>query len=150
MTNRSGDMYKKILLATDGSEDANIAAKHAIWIANSNNAELIVLHVLETSKLPKTEQISFENALREVFVEEAKRVFSVVRNIINESDCNVKVTYKREQGNPVDMIIKTIKEKNIDLVVMGTAGKHGLTRFWLGSVAENVVRYSPSPVLVVH
>jgi nucleotide-binding universal stress UspA family protein len=143
-------MYKKILLATDGSEDSNKAAKHAVWIANSSNAELIVLHVLETSKLPEIEQLTTESALRDLLTEEAKRVFSTVSNIIKSSDCNVEVNYKRESGNPADVIIKTIKKERIDMVVMGTAGRHGISRFWLGSVAENVVRYAPCPVLVVH
>jgi nucleotide-binding universal stress UspA family protein len=144
------DMYKKILLATDGSEDSNKAAKHAVWIANSSNAELTVLHVLETSKLPEIEQLTTESALRDLLTEEARRVFSTVRNIIKRSDCKVQVNYKRETGNPADMIIKTVEKERIDMVVMGTAGRHGLSRFWLGSVAENVVRYAPCPVLVVH
>jgi nucleotide-binding universal stress UspA family protein len=143
-------MYKKILLATDGSDDANKAAKHAIWIANSSNAELIVLHVLETSKLPEIEQLTTESAVRDLLTKEAKRVFSTVSNIVKSSDCKIKVNYKRESGNPADMIIKTAEEETIDMVVMGTAGRHGLSRFWLGSVAENVVRYAPCPVLVVH
>ena len=143
-------MYKKILLATDGSVDANKAVEHAVWIANNSNAELIVLHVLETSKIPVVERITLESALREVLTEEAKKVFSEVRKIINSCSCNVEVVYRREWGNPADKIIEAVEKENIDLVVMGTAGKHGLRRFWLGSVAENVVRYSPSPVLVVH
>jgi nucleotide-binding universal stress UspA family protein len=143
-------MYKKILLATDGSEDANKAVQHAVWIANSSNAELIVLHVLETSKLPKIERLASESALRDLLTQEAKRVFSKVSNIIKSCGCHVKVDYIRESGNPADMIIKTVEKERIDMVVMGTAGKHGLSRFWLGSVAENVVRYAPCPVLVVH
>jgi nucleotide-binding universal stress UspA family protein len=142
-------MYKKVLLATDGSEDSSKAVEHAGWIANSSNAELIVLNVLETSKLPKVEKIKTESALRELLTKEAKRVFNQVSKILKDCDCNVKVTYKRKTGNPADMIIKTAEKEEIDIIIMGTAGRHGLSRFWLGSVAENVVRYAPCPVLVV-
>lgn len=142
-------MYKKILLATDGSEDANKAVKHAVWIANGSKAELIVLHVLETSKLPEIETLTTESALRDLLTQEAKRVFSKVSKSIKSCDCGVNVNYMRESGNPVDLIIKTVEKEGIDMVVMGTAGRHGLSRFWLGSVAENVVRYAPCPVLVV-
>ena len=142
-------MYKKILLATDGSEYANKAAEHAIWIANNSNAELTVLHVLETSKLPKIENIRTENTIRDLLTQEAKTVFSKVSNILKSCNCNVNVVYIRESGNPADEIIKTVEKKVIDMVIMGTAGKHGLSRLWLGSVAENVVRYAPCPVLVV-
>jgi nucleotide-binding universal stress UspA family protein len=142
-------MYKKVLLATDGSEYANKAAEHAVWIANSSNAELIVFHVLETSKLPKIENISTENAIRDLLTEEAKIVFNKVSNILKICDCHVNVTYIRESGNPADIIIKTVEKEGIDIVVMGTAGKHGMSRFMLGSVAEKVVRFAQCPVLVV-
>ncbi|MGZ7069610.1 MAG: universal stress protein, partial [Methanobacterium sp.] len=55
-----------------------------------------------------------------------------------------------DEGSPADIIVRKIKEENIDLVVMGTSGKHGLDRFLLGSVTENVVRSASCPVLVVH
>jgi len=142
-------MYKKILLATDGSEDASKAVEHAVWVANNSNAELIVLHVLETSKLPEIEQLTTESAVRELLTKEAKRVFNQVSKMLKDCGCNVKVTYKRESGNPADMILKTAEKERIDMIIMGTAGRHGLSRFWLGSVAENVVRYAPCPVLVV-
>ncbi|MFU2191594.1 universal stress protein, partial [Methanobacterium sp. MZD130B] len=54
------------------------------------------------------------------------------------------------EGSPADSILKTIENENIDLVVMGTSGKHGLDRFLLGSVTEKVVRSSTCPVLAVH
>ncbi|MDP3624805.1 MAG: universal stress protein, partial [Methanobacteriaceae archaeon] len=48
-----------------------------------------------------------------------------------------------------ETILETIKEENIDLVIMGNSGKHGLDRFLLGSVAEKVLRSATCPVLIV-
>ncbi|MDI6723908.1 MAG: universal stress protein [Methanobacterium sp.] len=55
----------------------------------------------------------------------------------------IKLTFVTKEGHPADAIIKTVEEQGADPVVMGTSGKHGLNRFLLGSVAENVVRSGP-------
>jgi nucleotide-binding universal stress UspA family protein len=68
----------------------------------------------------------------------------------NIEEGDLKVTLKTEEGSPADAILKTIEKENIDLVVMGTSGKHGLDRFLLGSVTEKVVRSAKIPVLAVH
>ena len=65
-------------------------------------------------------------------------------------DGDIKVTLITEEGSPADAILKTIDKEHIDLVVMGTSGKHGLDTFLLGSVTEKVVRSAKCPVLAVH
>lgn len=149
-------MYKKILLPTDGSEYANKAAKHAIWIASLGGAELVVLNVIETSSLVGLPAEDLIVRIKEMLKEEGQKSLEKISSIYVESkqedECHkdVKLTTITEEGSPADMIIKKVKEENIDLVVMGTSGKHGLDRFLLGSVTENVVRSAPCPVLVVH
>jgi len=53
------------------------------------------------------------------------------------------------EGHPADEIVKFAEQNDIEMIVMGTLGKTGLDRFLLGSAAENVVRHSKIPVLVV-
>ena len=149
-------MYKKILLPTDGSEHANKAAKHAIWVASLNGAELVVLNVIETSSLVGLPAEDLIVRIKEMLKEEGRKSLEKISQIYSESKIedgchkDVKLTTMTEEGSPADIIIKKIKEEGIDLVVMGTSGKHGLDRFLLGSVTENVVRSAPCPVLVVH
>ncbi len=149
-------MYKKILLPTDGSEYANKAAKHAIWIASLNGAELIVLNVIETSSLVGLPAEDLIVRIKEMLKEEGRKSLDKISNLAKEGkiedECHseVKLNLKTEEGSPADIIIKTIQKEDVDLVVMGTSGKHGLDRFLLGSVTENVVRSAPCPVLVVH
>jgi nucleotide-binding universal stress UspA family protein len=149
-------MYKKILLPTDGSDYANKAAEHAIWIASLNGAELVVLNVIETSSLVGLPAEDLIVRIKEMLKEEGRKSLEKISQIYEESkteeECqkDVKLTTATEEGSPSDIILKKIKEENIDLVVMGTSGKHGLDRFLLGSVTENVVRSAPCPVLVVH
>lgn len=149
-------MYKKILLPTDGSKYANKAAEHAIWIANASGAELVVLNVIETSSLVGLPAEDLIVRIKEMLKEEGRKSLDKISEMYGkstkegESQKEVKLTTITEEGSPADVIIKKIKEESIDLVVMGTSGKHGLDRFLLGSVTENVVRSAPCPVLVVH
>lgn len=149
-------MYKKILLPTDGSDYANKAAEHAIWIASLSGAELVVLNVIETSSLVGLPAEDLIVRIKEMLKEEGRKSLEKISQIYRESkiegECqmDVKLTMMTEEGSPSDIIIKKTKEEDVDLVVMGTSGKHGLDRFLLGSVTENVVRSAPCPVLVVH
>ena len=149
-------MYNKILLPTDGSEYANKAAKHAIQIASLNGAELVVLNVIETSSLVGLPAEDLIVRIKEMLKEEGRKSLEEISKLAEESEtkdeCHkeIKLNLITEEGSPADIIVKKIKEENIDLVVMGTSGKHGLDRFLLGSVTENVVRSAPCPVLVVH
>ena len=149
-------MYKKILLPTDGSEHANKAAKHAIWLASLNGAELIALNVIETSSLVGLPAEDLIVRIKEMLKEEGRKSLENISDILKESkiegECQkeVKLTISTKEGSPSDVIIETVKKEGVDLIVMGTSGKHGLDRFLLGSVTENVVRSSQCPVLVVH
>ncbi|MGB9844388.1 universal stress protein [Methanothermobacter tenebrarum] len=143
-------MYKKILLPTDGSEYANRAAEHAIWIAKESGAEIVALTVMETSTfigLPADDLII---RIKEILEEEASNSLNKIKKLVEESGHDIKLTLKTDEGSPADSILNTIEKEGIDLVVMGTSGKHGLDRFLLGSVTEKVVRSAKCPVLVVH
>ena len=146
-------MYEKILLPTDGSENAKRAAEHALQLGSKSGAEIIVLNVIETPRLTgiraadKTELI---NKLEQ----EGRKAFDDISNMwmeIKNGECqkDVKLDLKFKEGPPADAILKTIDEEKVDLVVMGTSGRHGINRFLVGSVAENTMRSAPCPVLVV-
>ncbi len=62
---------------------------------------------------------------------------------------NVEVESVLLEGHPADKIVEFAEQNGIEMIVMGTLGKTGLDRFLLGSVAENVIRHSKTPVLVV-
>jgi nucleotide-binding universal stress UspA family protein len=149
-------MYHKILLPTDGSKYAEKAAEHAIWIASKSGAEIIVLNVIETSSLVGLPAEDLIVRIREMLKEEGRRSLERISELVTESEkehqmeTDIKITLKTEEGSPADSIIKTVEKENVDLIVMGTSGKHGLDRFLLGSVTEKVVRSAPCSVLAVH
>ena len=143
-------MYSKILLPTDGSKQANKAAEHAIWIARESGAEIIALTVMETSSLVGLPADDLIIRLREMLEEEASRSLEAVKKLVEELGADIKLTVRTDEGSPAEAILRTLEKEGVDLVVMGTSGKHGLDRFLLGSVAEKVVRSAGCPVLVVH
>jgi nucleotide-binding universal stress UspA family protein len=143
-------MYNKILLPTDGSIHAEKAAEHAIWIASQSGAEIIVLDVIETSSLVGLPAEDLIVRIKEMLEEEAKRSLDRISEMIQEDEPEIKITLVSKEGSPADVVLKTIEDEDVDLVVMGTSGKHGLDRFLLGSVTEKVVRSAKCPVLAVH
>jgi nucleotide-binding universal stress UspA family protein len=148
-------MYKKILLPTDGSKCAKKAAKHAILLASQNNAELIVLNVLETHSLTGLPVEDFTRKVNEIFrregIDALERISKIYKDLSRAKDIwSFKLTLKTEEGHPADMILQIVEKEKVDLVVMGASGKHAVERFILGSVAEKVVRHAKCPVLTVH
>ena len=107
-------MYKKILLPTDGSEYANKAAEHAIWIAHASGAEIIALNVIETSSLVGLPAEDLIVRIKEMLKEEGKIALEHIFEMAtkeNQEDGDLKVTLKTKEGSPADVILKTIEEE---------------------------------------
>jgi nucleotide-binding universal stress UspA family protein len=142
-------MFKKILVPTDGSEHSNRSVEHALWFADKTEAEIIALNVVETSKLPEIRSDDLKNQLHEMMESEGKSALESVYNKLQNDENNFKTTFLIKEGSPSDIILKTIEDESIDIVIMGTSGKHGLDRLLLGSVAEKVLRNAQCTVTVV-
>lgn len=147
-------MYHKILLPTDGSENALRAGKHAIWIANVSGADILVLNVVEPFYPELASLPNFRKSLYDELRAEGELAVEKFKKTLAESQCegscdNINLTTQIKQGKPYDVILKTIAH-DVDLIIMGASGRHGLDRFMLGSVTERVVREATCPVLVVH
>ena len=146
-------MFKKVLLATDGSKSAFKAAEYAMSIAGSMNAEIIVLYVIDMSLFTGMPTEKAIQDVKEMLISEGKNAFDEINELskkyMKQFKKEIPITFITKKGHPVDIILKTVDEEEIDLVVMGTSGKHGMDRFMLGSVSEHVVRSSTSSVLVV-
>jgi nucleotide-binding universal stress UspA family protein len=149
-------MYSKILITTDGSENSEKAANHALWIANESDAEILVLNVFELysptlvvpfSTIPGSNQDMYEPLKKEAeniagkFIENLKSA----ENFHTETNITMVV----RDGKPYQEILKTVEEMGVDLIVMGASGRHGFDRIALGSVTERVVRSSQVPVMII-
>jgi len=147
----NSSIFRKIMLATDGSESARKAVDSAIEIAKSSNAKLYALHVIALgdyySSMPLSIDAEWIKAMEEHLRIQGKEATDYVENAGRAA--NVEVEPVILEGNPANEIVDFAEKNDIDLIVMGTQGKTGIQRFLIGSVAENVVRHSIKTVLVV-
>jgi len=141
------DLYKKIFIATDGSEQNKNAVQHALELAKTCGAKLYAGYVVDTAAFASIPMDAGWEMMYELLEQEAKESTSVVGEMAEKESVPFESVVL--EGHPGPEIVKFAEEQNMDLVVMGTLGKRGLDHFLLGSVAENVIRNSKVPVLVV-
>lgn len=147
-------MHKKILLPTDGSENAIKAGEYAISLADMSGAEITILNVVDTSYLNAIPQPEVRESVDEELRNDMNNAVKKFKETIEENQCNgtcKNINFKviLKEGNPSDIILKTIDEENIDQVVMGKSGKQGLEKFLLGRTTDKVVKESKVPVNVI-
>ncbi len=142
---------KRILVCTDFSENSIPAREYAVDYARAFNASLLVLHIVNSSRLgyPAFEAgVPFD--LQGVLLniqEEVRKAFEEVKQDLSAQLESVS-THSRV-GVPASEITKFAEENAIDLIVMGTHGWTGFRHLILGSTAANVVRTAKCPVLTV-
>ena len=143
----SSKIYKKILIATDGSDYTKNAVDHGIDLAKNTGAKLLTIYVVDTAAFASIPMDAAWESMYELLRQEGDVAMKYVAEKAEKE--GVEVEENIIEGHPADEIIKYSEKNSISLIVLGTLGKSGLDRFLLGSVAEKVVRNSKIPVLVV-
>jgi nucleotide-binding universal stress UspA family protein len=138
-------MYQEILVPTDGSARATMAATHALSLAGEYEARVHALYVMDTAAAAGSGSAVEE--VRERLVETGERAVAAIES--RAADMDVPVVTSLVEGAPADVIIEYARENDVDIIVMGTHGRSGLPRYLLGSVTERVVRRARVPVLTV-
>ena len=141
-------MYKNILIPTDGSDAAKTAVEQGIELARAVGAKVYGLYVIDTSTFIGVPTEAIWENMKGLLEEEGKNTLSEMEKIAKDSGVEHEMVLS--EGYPYKNILQTAEEKGVDLIMMGTAGRVGLDRFLLGSVAEKVVRTAPCSVTVVH
>lgn len=141
------NLYKNIVIATDGSENSRKAISCGIKIAKLSGATVYAIHVIDTPSMVSEIWTAGRELIQELMIKDGKKILSETKKIIEDSGLEVKDILL--DGHPGEEIIKFAEDNNIDLIVMGTLGATGLEKFLMGSVAEKVVRFSKVPVMVV-
>ncbi len=165
-------VVKKILYATDLSENARPALAYAVSLANLYGAGITIFHALDESqsmeasvmyhvgaeRWAEIKKQNEENARKAIIAKKreddpvmkaALKSFykDVAENFENQTFQLDEVVVKR--GDPVDLIIEVSEKIKCDMIVMGTQGQGGLAKMMLGSTAQKVLKRSKIPVLVV-
>ena len=143
----SSKLYKKILIATDGSEYTKNSIEYGVELAKNTQAKLHVIYVIDTAAFASIPMDAAWESMYELLKQEGDEATKYVAEKAESEGLEVeRITV---EGHPAEEIIKYAEKNSMNLIVMGTLGKSGLDRFLLGSVAEKVVRASKIPVLIV-
>ena len=146
----------KILLATDGSEEAQLALSTAVDEANSTNSELHVVTVGPWSSDPAytvgeasfgRQTYTYEEVSEEIRKEAREILDDQVRKIEEEGGSVQEAHLRR--GRKDQEIVRLAEEIGAGLIVIGSRGRGGVRRALMGSVSDSVVRHAHCPVLVV-
>jgi len=147
----------RILMATDGSEDAAFAARTAVNLANKTGSELHVVYVEEmprrlyTSEVTSIEELidpEFEEKMRQHAEAAASQLLDEQVQKMKEAGGQI-VQAHAKFGRPDAEIVHLAEELDAGIVVVGSRGHGGVRRALLGSVSDSVVRHAHCPVLVV-
>jgi nucleotide-binding universal stress UspA family protein len=148
-TDGSGGAMKKILIPTDFSDCARRAEETAMALGRRLGAELILLHVSVETPLYSEGMRGLVDP-RKVY--EAQRAWAentLAARAAEMRGTGVSARGVIQSGVAVDEILKLATEERCDLIVIGTHGRGGLSRFFIGSVADRIVRLAPCPVVTV-
>jgi nucleotide-binding universal stress UspA family protein len=141
----------KILLASDGSEEAELALKTAVDLANNTNSELQVVTVggaeyrhgydiPESGDLLQETYKTIEREAQETLAEQIKKI-EEARGTVTEAHLRM--------GRAAEEIVNLGEEIGAGLIIIGRRGRGGISRALMGSVSDSVIRYAHCPVLVV-
>jgi nucleotide-binding universal stress UspA family protein len=134
--------YRDILVAYDGSADADAALEHAIELAHDQHARLTLLTVAPPPHQPGAIGAPATPDLRESFATAQRRAAESVPD-------DISLTTQLIGGEPADAILAAIRKGDHDLLVMGSHGHSRLHRALLGSVSYRLLHDSPVPVLLL-
>ena len=146
---------RKILVPTDNSENSADAFKIALDFAEKHDASIHVLHVVHTNYLAEAHRHEPHLFLESPPTYE-KNLISKGRRETEEfikkhqgDRTGVTIEVEVKEGDTVQEILKAVKDKGIDIIVMGTHGKKGPVHTMMGSITEKIVREAPCPMLTV-
>ena len=152
-------MYKKILVALDGSEPSNKALEHAITIATNFKAKLIMLAVVQRVMIPMFPDDGFGGVPLSASMDMAQyqeQMREVHQSVLDDAMIQIKkehpdlmVEAVLKEGRPSATITDFAENEGVDLIVMGSRGIGGYTGWLLGSTSRKVVDSCTKPVMIV-
>jgi nucleotide-binding universal stress UspA family protein len=141
--------FNRILLATDFTPASALAIEKAIAIAKESGARLLIAHAYDPPNLTQAESVGpgvyeeWDQNLRTLVERKLQPLVESARRQLVDAQPLVL------PGSPHEAIVEAAKQNHSDLVVMGTHGRTGVSRFFLGSVAARVIATAPCPVMTV-
>lgn len=140
-------MFKKILVPLDGSEPSEAGVELAVKLAAESGSEVLFCHIVDAAQAASRLYPGVDPS----FVRNAGR--DVGQAMVGEAESRATRAGVRNSGVVVeglrlDAILDLAKQHEVDLIVMGSHGRSGIARAFLGSTTEGILRHTPVPVLV--
>jgi nucleotide-binding universal stress UspA family protein len=148
-------MYQRIVVATDGSDTSNIAVEHAVQLAKDQRARLRIVHVIESIGYAVSMAGAYPfdpTPLWEALREGGRQALSTAEAKARSAGVEIETALLEDKEPPervASILAKDAQKWDADLIVLGTHGRRGVDRLFLGSVAETLVRMASTPVLLV-
>lgn len=144
-------MYKKILVAVDGSHTSALGLKEAIRLAKDQSARVVLLHVIDELAVTRyPEVVYYAGDIIGSLQEAGARILSKAEAQVRRSGLRPQTLRIDSRSRTVaEVIVAQARKLKADVIVIGTHGRRGLSHLLLGSDAESVVRAAPIPVLLV-
>ena len=139
--------YERIMVAIDGSYESELAFEKGLNIALRNDAELLLVHVIDTRALQSV--ATFDTYIYEKLEQEAKDVLSDYESQARKRGLE-KIRQIIEFGNPKTLLARDIPDKeSVDLIMVGATGLNTFERLLIGSSSEYIMRHAKVDLLVV-
>lgn len=144
-------VYRKILVPIDGSRPSKRGLVEAIELAKNQGAALRLVHVLDEFILgPGAEAVVYLGNTLDLLREAGERIVAEAEAAVQEAGLESEsVMHEVIGGRAADCIVAEANAWGADLIVLGTHGRRGARRLVMGSDAEEIVRTTPVPVLLV-
>ncbi len=140
--------FQRILCPIDFSPVAAAAMAHAVGLARTFQAELVLLHVVQTFAYPAFD-LGLVGVMPQLQDEQMQRSRERLEQTKTGLGTGLKVRTELRIGDPRDQVLAAARELKADLIVMGTHGHTGIAHMLLGSTTERVVRLADCPVLTL-
>lgn len=143
-------LFRKILHGTDFSKESRKAFEMALALARETGAELMIVHAYQLSSLLQTDLYAAPTVYSDLDTKLRGDAENGIDSLVTEArEAGVDARGAVLAGVPYDAIAREAKEQNADLIVLGTHGRTGAARLFLGSVASRVISTAARPVLTV-
>lgn len=148
--------YNKILVPFDGSIPSKNALKEAAALAKQSKGTIFLLYVVQEIVLPPwtgraTTHKTMKEYEKEMYHEAKERAYKLLQENKKKYENGINIETQTSYGNTAKKILSFIKNNGIDITVIGTTSRTGISKMiTLGSVARKVAEQSSCPVLLVH
>lgn len=141
-------LMRTLLVPLDGSHASEGALPWALELAAKHQAEIVLLRVGREPNILEVQDIGSLEAFLKDQEEKCRQYLQEVKAHL-KSNAFVRVRLDYASGLPAKVILAKARDLGISMIVMNSHGRDGVTRWWMGSVAEQVSRHAPCPVLLV-